>query len=386
MNLKNMKKRVLVCSSAGNPHIRRLLRVICESQTGVQIDYMSLSYVKDKDLEDIRPYVSNCYILNNYSSKNSLDKLYHQSLSIIKLKKRIENIYDCTIICAITIKYLLLFNTIRKHSKKLIFYPWGSEIIKASKPSLFVLRFFYSKASGVVTIKNSRFENTIRTLLHVNQNKFIDIPYGSELIDMHAISNLSKEDAKKELGLNSDYIITCGYNGYATQNHMLIINSLFSEKELLPTNCHLVFPMTYGLTEEYKFELENTLQRTGFKYTIYTDFMPVERLYALQRATDVFIHIQKTDASSSSVKEFIVAGAKVFNGSWLSYPEIELHGTPYISVKSPELLSESIRNYYCGNIHLDITQEMMDDVKHFTHSNFVMNWQQAIKDWTASSN
>ena len=87
MNLKNMKKRVLVCSSAGNPHIRRLLRVICESQTGVQIDYMSLSYVKDKDLEDIRPYVSNCYILNNYSSKNSLDKLYHQSLSIIKLKK-----------------------------------------------------------------------------------------------------------------------------------------------------------------------------------------------------------------------------------------------------------------------------------------------------------
>lgn len=386
MNLKNMKNRVLVCSSAGNPHIRRLLRVICESQTGVQIDYMSLSYVKDKDLEDIRPYVSNCYILNNYSPKNSLDKLYHQSLSIIKLKKRIENIYDCTIICAITTKYLLLFNTLRKHSKKLIFYPWGSEIIKASRPGLIVLRYFYSRANGVVTIKNSRFENIIRTLLHVNQDLFIDIPYGSELIDMHANSNMTKDDAKKELNLNSDYIITCGYNGYVTQNHILIINSLLSEKSVLPSNCHLVFPMTYGLTNEYRLEIEEVLQRTGFKYTIFTDFMPIERLFALQRATDVFIHIQKTDASSSSVKEFIAASATVFNGSWLSYPEIELHGTPYISVKSPEFLNESIRSYYCGDVHLHITQEMLDDVKRFTHTNFVRNWQQAIKDWTATSN
>jgi hypothetical protein len=111
--------------------------------------------------------------------------------------------------------------------------------------------------------------------------------------------------------------------------------------------------------------------------------MSLDRLYGLQCASDVFIHVQKTDASSSSVKEFILAGALVFNGAWLSYPEIEIHGVPYIPVDNINDLSVKIKYCYDNHIESVATTEMLDDIKRFSHSNFVTNWQKAVVEWTA---
>jgi len=275
-----MKKRILICSSVGNPHIKRLLKVLCEKETGIQVDFMSLSFVSEEEKNGIEPFVTNCFTFDDDSlaTHSPFKRKFFQFRNIIGLRKRVITNYDCIIVCAITLKYLLLFKKLCRNTKTLVLYPWGSEILKADKKTLIFLKYFYSKADKVVCIHNSRFERSIKKLLHVKNDKFVDIPYGSELIDMHLVNKISKIEAKSILGLPGKYIITCAYNGYKTQNHIPIINELSRIKSLLPNNTHLVFPMTYGAEDEYIDKVEEALKITGFDYTLIRDYMPLERL------------------------------------------------------------------------------------------------------------
>ena len=53
-----------------------------------------------------------------------------------------------------------------------------------------------------------------------------------------------------------------------------------------------------------------------------TDYLTLDRLLLLRKCADMFIHIQPTDASASSVKEYILCGAKVLHGDWIVYDDL----------------------------------------------------------------
>lgn len=376
-------KKVLLCSSLGNPHVVNQFRVICETLPNAEVDLLSLSYIKDKDLKSVSQYIKGVYTIGEPKGSNPIINRIVQVWAIVMMNFKINNQYDCILINAITPKYAPLFRTLRKHSRTLAISPWGSEVLRAGKKSLTLLKRFYKSADWITTVNHSRFESRLIELLDVDSNKFVNIPYGSKLIDMHISSQVTKEEAKKKMNLADSYIITCGYNGFATQNHLAVLSEINKIKELLPKNTHIILPMTYGLTEDYKKEVVRTLVELGFRFSIKTDFMSDEELYLLQRSTDIFIHLQKTDASSNSVKEYIMAGATVFNGSWLSYPEVELHGTPYIPVDDYEDLGAKISAYLRGDISLAITEDMFEGIKNFAYSNYVKNLSNAVLCWVS---
>ena len=49
----------------------------------------------------------------------------------------------------------------------------------------------------------------------------------------------------------------------------------------------------------------------------------------LRKGTDLFIHMQQTDAYSSSLHEYLYSKTKVITAAWLSYKELETWGVPY---------------------------------------------------------
>lgn len=376
-----MTKRILVSSPVGNPHVFKQLDFIKKSFPDVEVDFLSLSYVNDKDVFRLKELVSKCYLLINKDFCDSFIRKILQFYGIICLRKQIMGNYDCIWINAITIKYLLIFSVLRNKTQTLVLSPWGSEVLRAGNLSLRILRLFYSKADKITTVRHSRFEKVIIKSLAIDERKLVDLPNGTKLIDMHIKGTLSKEEAKQKILLGDRFIVTIGYNGYKTQNHIAIIDELYKISNRLPRNTHLVLPLTYGLNDNYMNEIKEKLNKTNFKYTIYTDFMSIEQLYELQRATDVFIHLQKTDASSASVKEFIMGEAVVFNGIWLSYPEIEMHGVPYIEVNDFSDLNNKILEYLSGSLHPHVTKETIKDIKRFSHKESLVNSYNAVSEW-----
>ena len=61
----------------------------------------------------------------------------------------------------------------------------------------------------------------------------------------------------------------------------------------------------------------------------------------LRKGTDLFIHMQQTDAYSSSLHEYLYSKTKVINAEWLSYKELETWGLPY-KLSTFETLSNDV--------------------------------------------
>ena len=178
-------KKILLCTSLGNPHVVNQLRIINETLPDADIDLLSLSYVKDKDIKSVSYFINRVYIIGELKVRNSVISRLAQAWSIVMMNFKIKEQYDCILINAITPKYAPLFRTLRKHSRTLAISPWGSEVLRAGKTSLALLKCFYKSADSITTVSHSRFESKLIELLDADKNKFVNIPYGSKLIDMH---------------------------------------------------------------------------------------------------------------------------------------------------------------------------------------------------------
>ena len=106
----------------------------------------------------------------------------------------------------------------------------------------------------------------------------------------------------------------------------------------------------------------------------FNQFLELPELFQLRQATDLFVHIQPTDASSGTLYEYILCEKKILNGAWLQYPEIEKEGIkPYFLVDSMETLGESIVHAYESE-PIKIPRTVIEDLSK-------KQWKVVIKDW-----
>ena len=119
------------------------------------------------------------------------------------------------------------------------------------------------------------------------------------------------------------------------------MDALAQAKSRLPQNTLLVFPLTYAKQNNYLAELEKKVKSIGINYRLLTTYLSDQEMVWLRKSTDLFIHMQQTDAYSSSLHEYLYSKTKVINAEWLSYKELETWGVPYKPSKF-ETLSEDI--------------------------------------------
>lgn len=170
--------------------------------------------------------------------------------------------------------------------------------------------------------------------------------FGSPIVDELLHDNNTTIQAKEKLKIcePSKRIVMCGYNGCKEQQHLKIINSLkpFSSK------VHLLFPMTYGCENDYRNEVKEYCIMNNFSFTILDKFIEDEKWRNYLFATDIFIHMQLTDAFSACVAENLLVGNIVINSEWIKYPDLDKSGAFYIpgNFNNLSLIFNDILNNY----------------------------------------
>ncbi len=258
-----------------------------------------------------------------------------------------------------------VYKYLRAMSDRIVIIPWGSDVLRRPKDHLKQLSILYNKADYIASSPDMPLGKKILQEFKVDSSKMVGSFWGANAVN-YAIfqgNSISQEEAKRRFGLVDRYVITCGYNRQAAQQHKAIIKAIAQVREQLPNNLTLLFPMTYGKNNRYCEEIKEDCKRRNLHSVFITEYLKVEDLYKLRKATDIFVHVQTTDASSGSVQEYILCNKKIVHGSWIKYEALESFSPLYyFPVDKLEKLGEVIVKAYKSD-NLEIPQGVIDYVK-----------------------
>lgn len=272
-------------------------------------------------------------------------------------------------------EYSFLLDYFKQISSKLVLTPWGSDVLAVNRfYKFFVKRLF--NAADFITGEEGRFTQDVKRIFKVPESKMVHCVIGFEPIEY--IFEHKKEtdinEAKRQLGIDNHYTITCGYSANQVHRHLEIIEAIHQVQNQLPDNLLLLFPFTYHRVPEYIEKVKQKINEYGLKAVYFEHFLDMKDLFLLRMATDMFIHVQPTDASSASLWEYLLCEKKIINGSWLQYPELMKNGKkPYFELDKLENLGQKIAEVYQSS-PINFSPELFQDFEK-------KQWKVAIKDW-----
>jgi len=145
-----------------------------------------------------------------------------------------------------------------------------------------------------------------------------------------------------------DTVVVIGHSAHDIDNHLYIIPYLAKlDKELLE-HCTFVFPMTYGIEEDYFREVEHTIASHQIKYIILSSFLNDADMMELRYASEILVRLSKYDAFSLSLCETLAAGNIAIVATWLPYGVLRSASVFYKEVNTfcnlPAMLKNVILN------------------------------------------
>lgn len=376
MNKKDYK--VLLINNSYDGHLIRLIKNLKEYNPQATIDVFTAEYDQNKP-DELLDLVRNTYGMPTHNSIIQRIPVFRNLKRIIDLKKTIKdaiaNNYDVINIHYPSFYYAYILNQLKSTGTKLLVTPWGSDVYRTSGKQRDILKKVFSAADNVCGAWN-RFCYDVMEIMSVPKEKIVTLDIGSDSIDYISSKkqNATTEKSKQAWGLQENYVITCGYNGSPAQNHKQMIEAVDAIKDKLPSNLLLLFPMTYAGNKEYFKELQDLLTVKGIAYKFVTDFMSLDELFDLRMATDIFVHVQKSDANASSVQEYLLCEKKVVNGEWLRYKELEKNGkAPYYIAESLSTLNDAILRAYQSDESI-ISAEVIDYIESYGWKKWIVKW------------
>ena len=240
---------------------------------------------------------------------------------------------------------------LRKMTKNIVITPWGSDVMRVDdKKSIENLKVIYSQARHITVAKDSMIGKNVIDKFKVNPEKMVKLGWGGEFFDFiqENSGKITAESAKERFGLAGKFVISCGYNMQYEQRQEEIIDAINTMKDQLPANLLLLFPFTYGRCAKqikHKDAIVEKCKTLGLDYTVIEEYLDLTDLLKLRMATDIFVHVQTTDAGSRCVMEYVYCNKKVVHGAWVKYAYLEDYKPScYFPVEKMENLGSVIVN------------------------------------------
>lgn len=256
---------------------------------------------------------------------NLIDRFCFISSFIRQTKKK----YDIVNIHFAKPRLAFAMRWIKKLSNTIVISPWGSDVMRADgERQIQQLTRVYSSANFVTVGPDSEIGRQVIEKFNFSREKMVKLGWGGEFFDyiQESSHTASIEDAKARFGLQGRYVITCGYNTQREQRHEAIIDAIYGVRDKLPENLTLLFPFTYGRSpwsDAYTDSVKKKGEQYGFDVVSVEDHLDMSDLLKLRMATDIFVHIQTTDAGSRCVMEYVACNKKVVHGAWIKYAYLE---------------------------------------------------------------
>lgn len=300
---------------------------------------------------------------------------YYKHKSFRRLLK--QKSYDFIVFHSVQIDTDALVIEAKRTDAKIVIFPWGSDVLRASKALQKHIQECFSNADYIRGDNEDFIKHILEIYPNINPQKFVNITYASPAITyIEQLRNCKKEELFERLPLPTDrYYIVCGYSANKGQQHKKIIEQIASIKNELPKNYLLVFPISYG--KEYgisKQEIVGWCDSYGLSCFCIDGYISDSQMACLHLLTDILIHVQVTDLANSFIDEAVFAGTKIINGSWLHYPNLEKYGYPYRLCDSIEDLSDVLLS------EIDSNKERIINTKLY-NSLSKMSWPCVAKDW-----
>ncbi len=342
--------KYLVIGDANSMHIYNFVNTVLLPR-GYEIHLLTLSssplresYQQFYDEKGVKVHAIANKGYKGLEKKDQFSRM-KQFLWKLKLLKDVPQVDVCHVHSVYKTALVMVLQN-RKKFKKLILSYWGGDI-EDRTPAVVKLRE-----------KVFRFADAITVTVKQTYNEFHRI-YGSEFDSklsvcrfatdgLNCIKNLAENTTRQECraayNIPRDKLcVTCGYNAQAAQHQDISLQFLMLQPDHIREKLFVIVPMQYGRHQEgYIERVRQIAAQCDFTCTILEEFVPQAESAKLAIATDVFVHIRRSDAFSNSLKEHIYAGSKVIIGDWLKYPELEEMGAPVISVKAMGLLDQAL--------------------------------------------
>lgn len=266
--------------------------------------------------------------------------------------------YDFVVLHSLPTDSNTLVKLAKSAGKKVLLFPWGSDVLRASGRLAKRHNLAFGMADFIRGDSQKFMEDLINKYPSIHPDKYVNLTYASPGISyINKIRGcITKDEMATLLSLPQDrYYIVCGYNAYYGQQHKTIIEKIAEVRNQLPSNYLLLFPITYGHESGISsLNIETWCKGYGLNYHCFTDYLTDQQMACLHLLSDVFIHLQLTDAANSFIMEALCANTKVINGSWLHYPDLEKYGNPFYVCNNlnnlPAVLLDTVKDSTCSPI------------------------------------
>ena len=372
--------KILVLGSPYDGHVARFVKYIKQENPNIEMDLFGLERPNEFISSECKGNVNNIGLVE-YKSNGIKNKYFRVANDINNAKKTFHRFvskkeYDIAIIHAPSLFHVFLLPDLKKAVRKIVLTPWGSDVYRISSIERLFLKKLY-KYADIVTGNGLRFTKDFMNIYNIPDFKFRCLSLGGDDIDyfMEHKKDFSTKDAKHYFGIDEDsYVITCGYNGNPAQQHLKILESINKVKGQLPSKLLLFFPFTYGGTKEYRESVKDEARKFGFHACYVEEYLDLKGLLLLRLATDMFIHIQTTDANNGSLKHYVWLEKNVINGSWLKYDDIEIDGyIPYHITPSIDELGNTILDAYKKG-PMCVNEETKRTIEHYGYKYLAPKW------------
>lgn len=277
--------------------------------------------------------------------KNLINNVYcYETIDELKDFLKKINKYEVIHIHFLTPFYGEVAELIRNKCNKLIITIWGSDFLRTSDEQKNMQRRLI-KESDILTFDN-------KTVLDEFSNYFGEdckskasiCRFGlTALKYINKFRTVGKIKMREELKIPKDAIVvTCGYNANVAHNHLKIIEEINRVKHKFPEDIYFIFPMTYSKDNEYINQVKYQLKRSGIRYEVLDEFMPLEEMSKYTLISDIMIQVQTTDTLSATMQEQMYCGNVVITGAWLPYKPLKDEGAFFLEIKSLNEIGENL--------------------------------------------
>lgn len=298
---------------------------------------------------------------------------------IVKEVNKVIDKYDVICLQGFWKNNLLVYNGLNASNIFTVGAVWGSDFYRRDGLNNIQMLFNAFDRCDRVFVSTDEMINDIRMVYNLPKEKIRKCVFGLEpleaLVKMEKVSSIG---SKLKSNFEGDsFVITCGHNASSFQEHYAIIEQLLKIRSSLPSSYLLVFPVTYGGTQDYILSIKNKLVESGLKFVMIEDYLTDEKVALLRLATDIFIQVQKTDAFSGSMREHLFAKNVVLTGEWLPYQALVNDGIYFETISNLDKIGENIVNIienYQEYKRKVILQNTPDKFERF-------RWPISIKEW-----
>lgn len=296
-----------------------------------------------------------------------------QNRAIISLAKH----FDIIDIHFLSQSYDKIIPIIKRLDKKVKITVWGSDFYRVNLKRAEDQRFLYS-LSDCIQIPTLRMKSDFINKYPECENKVRLAHFGIQQFEL--INDYFNPEKlygyRDEFGIpKNKIIIGAGYNGSRTQQHSVMIDSVFKLESKIKEKVFLLLQMTYGLTSEYLNYITDQLYSTGLDFKIITRLLSKEEIAKLRLITNIALNIQTSDAFSASIQEYIYAGSILIAGNWLPYDFMKDQEIYFIETDIHSLtdkLTDCLTN-------LELHQSKISGNREKIHK--FSSWENSINDW-----